>query len=390
MVESGSLENCFGRKPNLGSNPSPTAKYMSTSSSDTEIVRALVRSVHIPDLQVLEVRADTGLKDVPDAAFGVAVLVRVLGRIPDTVSGLKEVYRILESRGAVVVVDDPQRFPPEQLRTLFLSRGFDVETLFLAGRGTVVLAAYKDSSCLSGQRRYDDLTVIIPVLNEELAIGKVIKDLCHGYPGVRVIIADDGSTDGTVETVRSLQRQYPGVALLSRPPQAVKGLTASVLDAISRVATTFFAVMDGDGQHDARHVEKLYNHLRHGTELVVATRVSVKGWPWHRKCISVLGNRLGRNVLRGRCFVPRDVLSGFFGARTEVWRAQSAGKEKMFFPRGYKVLFDFLRLCDPRMEVSEAYYSFDARVHGVSKAGWGIYWQYARSLFPFRILGNRQ
>ena len=51
--------------------------------------------------------------------------------------------------------------------------------------------------------RLQDITVIIPVLNEEASIGLVLADLPDDLVS-RVIVVDNGSTD---RRVRSLQMQ---------------------------------------------------------------------------------------------------------------------------------------------------------------------------------------
>lgn len=42
---------------------------------------------------------------------------------------------------------------------------------------------------------YEDTTVVIPTLNEESNIKKLITILLKEYPGINIIVSDDGSRD---------------------------------------------------------------------------------------------------------------------------------------------------------------------------------------------------
>ncbi len=50
---------------------------------------------------------------------------------------------------------------------------------------------------------FADTTIIIPTLNESATIGKLLNYLANKYPNVKVIVCDDGSSDGTAGIVRS-------------------------------------------------------------------------------------------------------------------------------------------------------------------------------------------
>ncbi|GLQ86894.1 glycosyltransferase family 2 protein [Dyella flagellata] len=93
--------------------------------------------------------------------------------------------------------------------------------------------------------------VLVPCLNEEKAIGKVVKSALR--LGVPVIVIDDGSDDRTVEIVSALpvtllrhdHRQGKGEALRT-------GFRAALRQGFDAVVT-----MDGDGQHLAEDIPRL-------------------------------------------------------------------------------------------------------------------------------------
>jgi succinoglycan biosynthesis protein ExoA len=65
-----------------------------------------------------------------------------------------------------------------------------------------------------------DVLVVIPTLNEENAIERVLRQLYDGMgstSGVRVVVADGGSSDGTVEIVQHLSMELPALELINNP-----------------------------------------------------------------------------------------------------------------------------------------------------------------------------
>ena len=62
------------------------------------------------------------------------------------------------------------------------------------------------------------IVVVIPTLNEALAIGAVVDALCDDLPpGTQVVVADGGSTDDTVAQVRRMMAMRPQLRFLSNP-----------------------------------------------------------------------------------------------------------------------------------------------------------------------------
>lgn len=107
------------------------------------------------------------------------------------------------------------------------------------------------------------LAVIIPVYNEEAAIGTTLDSLvANGITGsAEVVVVDDGSTDRTAEIVR----RYP-VTLLQHPIN--KGYGASLKTGIRHVTADEVIIMDSDGQHSAADIEQIHSALRHNPMVI--------------------------------------------------------------------------------------------------------------------------
>ncbi|HXI59037.1 MAG TPA: glycosyltransferase, partial [Polyangia bacterium] len=64
------------------------------------------------------------------------------------------------------------------------------------------------------------MLVVIPTLNEAAYIRKVLDGLLKemaALSGMRIVVADGGSTDGTVAIVNAVAQAHPQVALLHNP-----------------------------------------------------------------------------------------------------------------------------------------------------------------------------
>ncbi len=229
---------------------------------------------------------------------------------------------------------------------------------------------------------YSELTVLIPVKNEANNIRQLIGTLVKTYPNLSIIVADDGSEDGSADIIQDICNLNENITFLDRKDKEIKGLTVSVLDSIDLVKTKYFIVMDGDGQHPTECLAEIYSQLLKGKAVCVASRSSVPGWRWDRKLISKIGSFLAKGILylRGKK-VPADVLSGFFGIETSFWNKVTQGKKKRFCPKGYKILFDFLKLCDSSLSLGNVYFVFNERSSGSSKIGLKIYTEFLKALF---------
>ncbi|MEK6954509.1 MAG: glycosyltransferase [Candidatus Micrarchaeota archaeon] len=215
---------------------------------------------------------------------------------------------------------------------------------------------------------YQDTTVIVPTLNERKNIGILVRRLFFLYPKIRVLVVDDGSRDGTIESVKSLARRNPNLRLLDRTQAMIHGLTASVIDGLLACTTRFSTVMDGDMQHPPEKVGEIVGLLRGNAEIVVGVRKGeIKGWALHRRLISNAATLLGKLRLLFSGKDAADVLSGFFGIRSALAKKIIEKGRGRFEERGYKVLFDILKQVSSETKLSEVGYRFGMRQGGSSK-----------------------
>ena len=157
----------------------------------------------------------------------------------------------------------------------------------------------------------DDITIVIPVLNEQEAIGQVIQQLKNeGY--YRILVIDGYSTDDTVSIASK-----NGVRIFY---QHGVGKTGAIKTAIEHVETPYLLVMDGDYTYDPKDIKNFIPHLKENYE-VIGMRI------FGRENIPIL-NRFGNwvinrtfNFLFGAKLL--DVCSGMYALQTDFARTLS-------------------------------------------------------------------
>ncbi|MGC8676227.1 MAG: glycosyltransferase [Candidatus Micrarchaeia archaeon] len=220
-------------------------------------------------------------------------------------------------------------------------------------------------------RNNSEFTLILPTLNEEATIGKLINYVLLHYRGMRVLVVDDGSTDGTERIVNGISKAHKEVRLINRKKLGLaKGLTASIVQGILASKTKYAIVMDADLQHPPEVIGKLADCLAKGNDMAVATRARVRHWALYRKLISKGLMLFGKLVLvaKGKK-TCKDIFSGFFGIRQKLFASTYASNKERFVGYGYKALFDFLKCADSNIRLCEVPYAFMTRKSGKSKAG---------------------
>jgi len=223
--------------------------------------------------------------------------------------------------------------------------------------------------------KYDDVTVIIPTLNEEKNISIIIGLIKKLYNGINILVVDDGSKDKTQKNVRK-----SGVKLLDRSKKKIKGLTSSIIDGVKLVKTKYIVVMDADLQHPPEKIKEILLKLRNGYEIVIATRKKILKWSLFRRVVSKIAVIFGRIRLLLKGMYVNDPVSGFFGVRTKFVKEVLDSNEERFEKEGYKILFDILKYCG-KVNIGKVYFEFKCRERDSSKIGKKHVLVYLRSLF---------
>lgn len=218
------------------------------------------------------------------------------------------------------------------------------------------------------RRDYSDTTVIAPTLNEADNIGLFLGRVTKRYPGIRVIVPDDGSSDATKAMVKRASERNRRVVFLDRSGERVHGVTASIADAAMLVKTPNVISMDADFQHPLGKVGEIAPKLAK-YDLVIGVRVGPSRRGAKRRVLSkgLVWIALALFRARGRP-TCNDMASGFFGIRTKLLKELISNNEGAFVLRGNKTLLDILRIAGRGISIGEVRYpNFPERKRGRSK-----------------------
>ena len=110
-----------------------------------------------------------------------------------------------------------------------------------------------------------DLSVVIPVYNEEASLTPLWSELRHVLDGLglalEVIFVDEGSRDRSAEVIRGFREADPRVRLVRLKENG--GETAATDAGFKAARGRRIVVMDADLQNDPRDIPALLSHLDH-------------------------------------------------------------------------------------------------------------------------------
>lgn len=214
---------------------------------------------------------------------------------------------------------------------------------------------------------YDDLTIILPTLNEAENIGPMLSELRSLYTAATIIVLDDNSDDGTQNIVSQISEKDERIKLVVRDVSD-RGLSASIVDGIMMSTTEYFIVMDCDFQHPPAKVAEIARALREGGDLVIGARTDRGALPPFRRVSSYAAHLLAYTYLWFKDQPEStDIMSGFFGGRTKIVQATIKENYDAIERRGFKILFDILKFCPRDITIKEIDFEFQPRSAGQSK-----------------------
>ncbi|HEY7816246.1 MAG TPA: polyprenol monophosphomannose synthase [Nakamurella sp.] len=168
----------------------------------------------------------------------------------------------------------------------------------------------------------DRVLVIIPTYDERENLPLILERLFASVPAAQVLVADDGSPDGTGDVADEWAARDERVHVLHRTEKA--GLGAAYIAGFGWGLDNGYDVlveMDADGSHPPEQLPRLLDALQHA-DLVLGSRYVAGGqvvnWPRHREWLSRGGNLYSRFALGVRIY---DITGGYRAYRAEVLKA---------------------------------------------------------------------
>lgn len=167
-----------------------------------------------------------------------------------------------------------------------------------------------------------NVTIVIPTYNEAENLPKLVSALfALPLPGLRLLVVDDNSPDGTGDLAEELNSQHGGrVGVMHRAGKL--GLGTAYIQGFQRCldeGAESIMQMDADFSHPVEKIPVLIDTLQH-CDFVIGSRYVPGGklderWPAWRKGLSAWGNFYARTILG---MSIRDVTGGF-----KLWRADT-------------------------------------------------------------------
>lgn len=135
------------------------------------------------------------------------------------------------------------------------------------------------------------LLIIIPAYNEAGSIEGVVSDLMKNYPQYDYVVVNDGSKDDTLKICKK-----NGFNVVTHPINL--GLECGIKTGMKyayRMGYDYVIQFDADGQHLPEYIDKMYEKIAEGYDIVIGSRFVDKKKPFSAR---MLGSRLIAAAIR--------------------------------------------------------------------------------------------
>jgi len=235
------------------------------------------------------------------------------------------------------------------------------------------------------------ITVVVPTYNEKDNLPKLVDQLLAlPLEGLRILVVDDNSPDGTGEVADKMAAETPEhVDVLHRTVKDglgrayITGMTRALEDGADIVVQ-----MDADLSHPSSVIPVMIETLRTtdagvvlGSRYVAGGKVAAE-WPWHRRALSAWANFYVNAILR---LHVRDATAGF-----KAWHAATlrAINLETIRSNGYSFQVEMnYRAVRAGRSIAEVPITFSERAEGVSKMSLKV--QLESALTPWRLRFGR-
>lgn len=164
--------------------------------------------------------------------------------------------------------------------------------------------------------------VIIPTYNERENIALIIGRLHAALPATHVLVADDGSPDGTGDIADKLAADDADGRIHVMHRTEKNGLGAAYIAGFQWALERDYQVvveMDADGSHAPEQLHRLLDKIDAGADVVAGSRYvpggSVVNWPRRREILSRGGNIYSQLALGVKI---KDITGGYRAYRRVV------------------------------------------------------------------------
>ncbi|MEM4137037.1 glycosyltransferase [Metallosphaera sp.] len=227
-----------------------------------------------------------------------------------------------------------------------------------------------------------EASIILCTINEIENLPRLVEKIENVAKfNYQLVFVDDGSTDGTREYIIEYTKKHNNAKYVFN--ESKKSTLIAHYMGIQNADSKFIIIMDADLQHPPEKINEIYENLRKGYDIVIASRylndeAKAKRDPT-RGLISRVAEALAVFTLKN-AKKTTDPLSGYFGFKSDL---KLEINEKW---RGYKILL-YILSSNPTAKVHDISYKFQEREYGESKVAKGL--QFIRVYLTELILVKR-
>ena len=151
------------------------------------------------------------------------------------------------------------------------------------------------------------IIITVPAYNESKNLKKCVESLLHASLALNeafyVVIAEDGSTDGTAAVAARLEKMYQNVIHFHSAQKLGRGL--ALKNAWNKLDGDIYVFVDCDLATDMKYFPQLINTIREGNDLATGSRYitgAKVNRPFLRAFTSRIYNKLIRMIYKDKIF----------------------------------------------------------------------------------------
>lgn len=148
------------------------------------------------------------------------------------------------------------------------------------------------------------VAVLLPCYNEEVTIGKVIRDFRAALPDADIYVYDNNSTDNTARIASD-----EGAIVRKEPRQGKGNVIRAMFEDID---ADVYVMADGDDTYPADAAPDMVSKILEGYDMVIGDRLSSTYFQENKRPFHNFGNRLVRGTINGLFDANvSDIMTGY-------------------------------------------------------------------------------
>ncbi len=148
------------------------------------------------------------------------------------------------------------------------------------------------------------VAVLLPCYNEEVTIGKVVRDFKAALPHADIYVYDNNSTDRTAEIAMA-----EGAIVRKEPRQGKGNVIRAMFEDID---ADVYVMADGDDTYPADAAPAMVDKVLEGYDMVIGDRLSSTYFQENKRPFHNFGNRLVRGSINGLFHADvTDIMTGY-------------------------------------------------------------------------------